>query len=174
MARSRRGRDANAISTPHRNNINTVHSSATPTLSGPGFTSPQRVLRAPSQPMADARRYVPPTARPVVVRYSGIQRAQTRLQDKRTPPGKAFKPVGFSLQRARGGVVTRKQKPYVAPSFLSEYLEHKGREIRTFVQPHQLVLCKARKIRKRVLHALKIAGGRVGRPHYNERSEFGC
>lgn len=178
MARGRGRRDNNSISTT-RNFSTTptrvVHASPSlASLEGPGFTSPQRTVGpSVSQPMADGRRYVPPTARPDVVQFSGIQRAATRLVDK---PRRVFEPVRFSLPAARAGA--RRGTPFKAPKALQRHVDYfvdrQTKALRVFDEPHKIPLCVGRKIRKRIMHALKIAGGKVGRPRRTEESEMHC
>lgn len=49
-----------------------------------------------------------------------------------------------------------------------------SREIVSFKLPKSTAVCVRRSIRKEVIHAKGVAGGRVGRPHRNAMSRISC
>lgn len=44
----------------------------------------------------------------------------------------------------------------------------------SFAKPNQLAVCVRRRVRKQVMHAFKIAGGKVGKPRHSFNSQFSC
>lgn len=116
------------------------------------------IVRSNPQPPRDAFDITSRRLRPVVFALPRSGRVLREIEDRRRYSPSPWI-VATAREPARVVVDRSRYSPFIA---------------NRFAQPERVLVCARRQIRKEVIHARGVAGGKVRRPRRNELSKISC